>query len=694
MSAPARTAGPAGRPGGRPGGGGPPWMGGGAPTSKAEHTAATAKRLFGLLDRDRPVLLVVMLMAILSVGFQVAGPRLLGKATDIIFEGVISQQLGRQMPAGTTQEQAVAALRAGGQDRIADMVAALPNLVLGQGIDMGALWNALFVVIGIYALATLFTWLQAYLMAGVTQRAVHRLREQVDLKLGRLPLKYFDTTPRGDLLSRVTNDIDNINTGLQQSLTQVITSVATVLGILGMMLWISPLLALIAVITVPLSFIVTILVARRSGPQFAEQWKWTGTLNGHVEEMFSGHDLVAVYGQREKSLQTFSEANEKVYSSSLKAQFISGVIMPATNVIGNLGYVAIAVVGAIRITSGQMSLGDVQAFIQYSRQFTMPITQLASQANMVQSALASAERVFDLLDAEEESPDPAPVPQLAGRAEGHVEFDDISFGYSPDKPLITGLTLEAMPGQTVAIVGPTGAGKTTLVNLLMRFYELDGGAIRLDGVNIADLPREQLRRNMGIVLQDTWLFAGSVADNILYGAPPGSVDRDRMLAAAEAAHVDHVVRTMPDGYDTELDDDASNLSSGEKQLLTIARAFLADPAILILDEATSSVDTRTEVLVQEAMNRLRAGRTSFVIAHRLSTIRGADVILVMEDGDVVERGTHEQLLAAGGAYARLYQSQFSEPIIEEEPATPVPGIPLPGPAAAGASERVSETSGE
>jgi ATP-binding cassette subfamily B protein len=607
---------------------GPPFMRGGPaamgmPVAKPKNPRRAVARILDLLRPDRRLLALVVALAMVSVAFAVAGPKLLGNATDVIFTGVVS----RQLPAGTTQEQAIAGLRASGRDRLADMVAAL-DLVPGAGIDLGALMTALMVVVAVYLLAALFGWLQAYLMAGVTQRAVFLLREQVDVKLGRLPLRYFDSHPRGDLLSRVTNDIDNVNTSLQQALTQAITSLATVIGILAVMIWISPLLALVAVITVPASIAVTVLVARRSRPQFAEQWRWTGTLNGHVEEMFSGHDLVSVYGRRPQAQATFDEANEKVYAASVKAQFISGVIMPATMVIGNFGYVAIAVIGALRISSGQMTLGSVQAFIQYSRQFTMPISQLAGLANLVQSGIASAERIFELLDEGEEEPDPPSA--VRPRSRGHVEFDRISFGYSPVAPLIEDLSLEARPGQTVAIVGPTGAGKTTLVNLLMRFYELDGGTIRLDGIDVASMSREDLRRNIGMVLQDTWLFGGTIADNIRYGAV--------------------------------LDDEASNLSSGEKQLLTIARAFLADPAILVLDEATSSVDTRTEVLVQEAMNRLRAGRTSFVIAHRLSTIRGADVILVMDRGRVVERGSHEELLAARGVYHELYTSQFAEPV--------------------------------
>ncbi|MBL8930071.1 MAG: ABC transporter ATP-binding protein [Kineosporiaceae bacterium] len=659
-----------------------------APPAKPKDARRAFGRLLGLLEPDRPKVVVVVILALASVAFSVAGPRLLGKATDVVFRGVA----GRQLPAGLTQDDAVAGLRARGEDRMADMIAGIDGLVPGQGVDLGALTRALLVVVAVYLLAALFGWAQAYIMAGVTQRAIFLLREQVDLKLGRLPLRYFDSHARGDVLSRVTNDIDNISTTLQQSLTQAITSVTTVLGILGIMIWISPLLALVALVTVPLTVIVTIIVAKRSRPQFAAQWMWTGKLNGHVEEMFSGHELVAVYGRRAQAVSTFEASNQTVYEASLRAQFVSGIIMPASNVIANLGYVGIAVIGALRIASGSMSLGDVQAFIQYSRQFSMPIGQLAGMANVVQSGIASAERVFELLDEPEESAEPPAPVRTPARSRGHVVFDRIAFGYSPDVPLITDLSLEAEPGQTVAIVGPTGAGKTTLVNLLMRFYELDGGAIRLDGVDIRELRREDLRRNFGMVLQDAWLFGGTIADNIRYGdtreqvtagggagtgggdgtgagrgaggggAANGRVPVDDALRrAAEAAHVDHLVRTLPDGYDTVLDDEASNLSSGEKQLLTIARAFLADPPILILDEATSSVDTRTEVLVQQAMARLRVGRTSFVIAHRLSTIRGADVILVMDRGAVVERGTHEELLAAGGVYHDLYVSQFTAP---------------------------------
>jgi len=657
MSAATRpAAAPAGP--GRPGGGGPAFGPGrhmaamGAPAEKPADFGGSLRRLLRRLRPERVTIGAVIGLALVSVGFSVAGPKLLGNATNVLFEGVV----GKRLPAGISQADAVERLRAQGETTQADMLAAM-HVVPGTGVDFDRLGSALLWVVGVYVLSSLFAWGQQYLMAGVTQRIVFALREEVDHKLGRLPLRYFDSHARGDLLSRVTNDIDNINTTLQQSLTQSITSVAMVLGVLGLMLWISPLLALIALVTVPLSIVVTMVIAKRSQPQFAQQWKWTGVLNGHVEEMYSGHNLVKVYGRQAEAERIFDEANEEVYRASFRAQFISGIIMPAMNFIGNLGYVGIAVLGGFRVASGQITLGDVQAFIQYSRQFTMPITQLASVANLVQSGVASAERIFAVLDeAEEEAETTEPV--HLDDVEGHVVFDRISFRYEPDKPLIDDLSLEARPGQTVAIVGPTGAGKTTLVNLLMRFYELDGGRILLDGVDIRDLTRDELRRSFGMVLQDAWLFGGTIRANIAYGADDAT--QEQVLAAAEAAHVDHFVRVLPDGYDTVLDDEASNVSAGEKQLLTIARAFLADPPILILDEATSSVDTRTEVLIQQAMARLRAGRTSFVIAHRLSTIRGADTILVLDGGSVVEQGTHEELLARGGAYHTLYTSQFAQ----------------------------------
>ena len=637
-------------------GGGPGSLGMTLPAEKVRDFKGTFVRLLGLLRPDRLVITLVFFLAACSVLFAVLGPKLLGHATNIIFAGVVGQEL----PAGTTQDEAIAQLRAAGQTNQADMLA---SMTITDGVDFTALGQVIAVVTVVYFLSSVFSWLQYYLMAGVTQRTMYRLREDVDLKLGRLPLKYFDNHSRGDLLSRVTNDIDNISTTLQQTMTQAITSVLTVIGVLAMMIIISPLLALISVLTVGLSFAVTFLVAKQSQKQFTQQWKWTGTLNGHVEEMFSGHEIVKVFGHQAKARKTFDESNEKMYLSSFRAQFISGIIQPAMQFIANLNYVAIAVVGGVRVATGQMSLGDVQAFIQYSRQFTMPITQLASITNLLQSGLASTERVFELLDEPEESPDPTD-PVSLGRATGAIELRNVSFRYEAAKPLIEDLSLTVAPGQAIAIVGPTGAGKTTLVNLLMRFYDIDAGTIRLDGVNVQDLTRDELRRVFGMVLQDTWLFKGTIAENIAYGAGPKQLARgladDEVRAAARAAHADHFIRTLPDGYDTVLDEAASNVSAGEKQLLTIARAFLADPAVLILDEATSSVDTRTEVLIQQAMADLRQGRTSFVIAHRLSTIRDADVILVMEDGQIVEQGNHDELIAARGPYYDLYMSQFTQ----------------------------------
>jgi ATP-binding cassette, subfamily B, multidrug efflux pump len=631
----------------------------GMPVEKAADVRATTRRVLARLAPERARIVLVVGLAVLSVGFTVAGPKLLGNATNVLFNGVV----GARLPAGLTKEQVVAGLRARGDSTQADLVNSL-DVVPGQGVDFDQLARALAVVAVVYLLASLFAWAQGYLMAGVTQRVIYRLRADVDRKIGRLPLTYLDQHARGDLLSRVTNDIDNINTTLQQTLTQSITSLITVVGVLAMMLWISPLLALVSLITVPVSIVGTLLIARRAQPHFAAQWRWTGRLNGHVEEMFSGHDVVKVYGQQARAESVFDEANEELYRSSFKAQFVSGIVMPAMTFIGNLSYVAIAVLGGLQVATGQISIGDVQAFIQYSRQFTMPITQLAGLANLVQSGIASAERVFAVLDEAEEEPDPA-EPARLDRVSGHVEFEHISFRYEPGTPLIEDLSLDARPGQTVAIVGPTGAGKTTLVNLLLRFYELDGGRITLDGVDVRRLRREDLRRSFGMVLQDAWLFGGTIRDNIAYGAA-GATD-EQVRRAAEAAEVDHFVRTLPDGYDTVLEDDASNVSAGQRQLITIARAFLADPPVLVLDEATSSVDTRTEVLIQQAMTRLRAGRTGFVIAHRLSTVRGADLILVMERGAVVESGTHAELLARGGAYHALYTSQFAGAAAASEP---------------------------
>ncbi|HEY4228192.1 MAG TPA: ABC transporter ATP-binding protein [Candidatus Limnocylindrales bacterium] len=626
------------------------------PVQKPMNFRASFRRLVDRLAPERPLVLLVIALAIISVAFAVIGPKILGNATNDIFNGVISQQL----PAGVTKDQVVAGLRAKGQNQFADMVAAM-DLHPGQGIDFGALAGILTILIGIYLLSSIFSWGQAWIMAGVTQRVVRRLRTDVDEKLGRLPLKYFDSHPRGDVLSRVTNDIDNIGQSLQQSLTQLITSVLTIVGVLILMLTISPILAVISILSVPLSVFITILIARRSQKRFTAQWASTGNLNAHVEEMHTGHAIVKVFGRQQEAIEKFDRENGILYEASYQAQFISGTIQPALTFVSNLNYVAIAVIGGLRVASGQMTLGDVIAFIQYSRQFTFPIIQTASIANVLQSAVASAERIFELLDEPEEIADPV-APKVLTHKRGAVAFDHVAFRYEPDKPLIDDLSLVADAGDTIAIVGPTGAGKTTLVNLLMRFYEIDHGTITVDGIDTRELTRDDLRRTFGMVLQDTWLFHGTIAENIGYGRD-GATEAE-IEAAAEAAHVDHFVRTLPDGYKTVIDDDATNLSAGEKQLLTIARAFLADPTVLILDEATSSVDTRTEVLIQRAMAKLMKGRTSFVIAHRLSTIRDADTILVMNKGDIVEQGSHAQLIAKGGFYADLYESQFTEAISE------------------------------
>ncbi|HEY8870388.1 MAG TPA: ABC transporter ATP-binding protein [Candidatus Limnocylindrales bacterium] len=627
------------------------------PVAKPKNFRDGFLRLLRRLRPESPLVILVVALAVISVTLAVIGPKILGNATNDIFQGLISKQL----PAGVTKEQAVAALRARGQNQLADMLSAM-TLTPGVGVDFGALGQTLLFLVGIYVLSSIFSWGQAWIMAGVTQRTVYRLRQDVDHKLARLPLKYFDSHPRGDTLSRVTNDIDNIGQTLQQSLTQLITSLLTVVGVLILMLTISPILAAISLLAVPASIVVTILIAGRSQKQFMAQWASTGALNGHVEEMHTGHSIVKVFGRQQEAIEAFDAENDRLYDASYRAQFISGIIQPAMNFIANLNYVAIAVIGGLRVASGQLSLGDVIAFIQYSRQFTFPIVQTASIANVLQSAVASAERVFELLDEPEEVPDPV-RPRILSKPRGAVAFEDVSFRYEPDKPLIEHLDLVADAGETVAIVGPTGAGKTTLVNLLMRFYELDGGRITIDDIDTRELTRDNLRRTFGMVLQDTWLFHGTIRENIAYGREDAT--EAEIIEAAEAAHVDHFVRTLPDGYDSVIDDDATNLSAGEKQLLTIARAFLANPPILILDEATSSVDTRTEVLIQRAMQRLMKGRTTFVIAHRLSTIRDAGTILVMDHGSIIEQGTHEELLTRRGFYYELYNSQFVEPLVAE-----------------------------
>ncbi|HET6309965.1 MAG TPA: ABC transporter ATP-binding protein [Candidatus Nitrosotalea sp.] len=641
---------PAPRPPARGPFGGGPWGGGGMPAEKPMTFGPSVRRLIKRLSPERLKVLAVIGLGVTSVAFLVIGPKIIGLATDIIFTGVI----GKRLPAGITGEQAIATLRAAGNNNLADLIARM-HVVPGQGIDFGALASVLMLAVGLYIASSVFSWMQGYLLNDLVQRTVFQLRQDVEDKLNRLPLQFFDKQPRGELLSRVTNDIDNTAQSLQQTLSQLLSGVLTVIGVLAMMFVVSPLLAVIALVSVPISVVVATQVGKRSQKLFVAQWRQTGALNGHIEEAFTGHELVKVFGRRREVEEEFRKKNDELFKASFGAQFISGLIMPSMMFVGNLSYVAIAVIGGVRVATGAMTLGDVQAFIQYSRQFTQPLTQVASMANLLQSGVASAERVFELLDADEESADPA-NPVVPVTRQGRVEFEHVSFRYNPEQPLIEDLSLVAEPGHTVAIVGPTGAGKTTLVNLVMRFYELGSGRIALDGVDITKMRRQDLRSRIGMVLQDTWLFGGTIRDNIAYGNPRAT--DEQIHAAAEATFVDRFVHNLPLGYDTVIDEEGSNISAGEKQLITIARAFLADPSLLILDEATSSVDTRTEVLVQRAMAALRTDRTSFVIAHRLSTIRDADLILVMESGRIVERGTHDQLLAARGAYHRLYAAQF------------------------------------
>ncbi|KIQ16607.1 multidrug ABC transporter ATP-binding protein [Rhodococcus sp. MEB064] len=630
--------------------GGPP--GPGAPGTKAMTFGPSVKRLLRRLVPQRMLLSIVLVFAIASVVLTVLAPNILGRATNLIFDGIV----GRSLDPSLTKDQVVDGLRAAGDGTRADMVSSM-DVVPGRGVDFDAVGSVLMIVLALYLGSALLSWIQGYILNIALQRVIKRLRTDVETKIHRLPLRYFDSHKRGDVLSRVTNDIDNVSQSLQQTLSQLIVSVLTVLGILGMMLWISPLLALVAILTVPLSIVVTTVIAKRSQPHFIAQWKQTGSLNAQVEEAYTGHELVKAYGRQRETARVFHESNEELYQASFRAQFISGIVMPAIMFLGNLNYVAIAVVGGLRVASGTLSLGEVQAFIQYSRQFTQPLTQIGSMVNLLQSGVASAERIFEILDAEEEGADPIEPVEPTTRS-GRVEFADVSFRYEPERPLIDGLSFVAEPGQMVAIVGPTGAGKTTLVNLVMRFYDIDSGSITLDGVDTRDMTRATLRSRTGMVLQDTWLFGGTIRDNIAYGNSDAT--EESIMEAAQVSYVDRFVHSLPNGYDTVIDEEGSNVSAGEKQLITIARAFLADPAVLILDEATSSVDTRTELLVQKATAALRSDRTSFVIAHRLSTIRDADLILVMENGSIVEKGTHDELIAARGAYHRLSASGLQE----------------------------------
>ena len=598
-----------------------------AGNQKAKDFKGTLVRLSKYLKPYRVGLVVVAIAAITSVIFSIISPKIMAKITDELIRPILELVGGNPTPSP---------------------------------IDFSYIWNIVVILIALYVLSAAFSYLQQFIMAGVSQKVVYDLRRDIDEKLARLPLKFFDSHTHGELLSRFTNDVDNISATLQQSITQVITSVTTVVGVLIMMLTISPILTLISIIVIPLSGILMMMVVKRSQKYFIGQQKKLGELNGHIEEMYTGHNVVKAFGHEKKAINEFDEVNEGLYDVGWRAQFLSGLVMPIINFIGNLGYVLVAVVGGVLVTKGRITVGDIQAFIQYNRQFTQPIAQVAQISNIIQSTVASAERVFELLDEEEVIPEP--VNPVKAKADcGAVEFEHVKFGYREDRILINDMNIKAKPGQMVAIVGPTGAGKTTLVNLLLRFYELNGGRILVDDVDITEMNRADLRKKFGMVLQDTWLFNGTIRDNIAYGKK--NATEEEIIAAAKAAHADHFIRVLPEGYDTILNEEVSNISQGQKQLLTIARALLADPEIMILDEATSSVDTRTELQIQNAMKTLMKGRTSFVIAHRLSTIREADVILVMKDGDVIETGNHETLMAQNGFYADLYNSQFNQ---EEE----------------------------
>ncbi|WP_291527434.1 ABC transporter ATP-binding protein [Bifidobacterium sp. UBA744] len=615
----------------------------------------TMRRLVAYVVRDRIRTAVVLVAATLATMTMVLGPKIMGQATNVLFEGVISKML----PAGMTKEQAITMMKTNGMGSMVDMVSTM-DIHPGSGVDFPKVAMILGITACVFVCTVLLRWLQGWTMTRLVTNAVYRMRRQIEEKIDRLPLNYFDRVPRGEIMSRTTNDVDNIGQTLQQVLGEFVFAVFSIIGTIIMMLTISPLLTLVSLIVVPLMVLCAYAIIRKSQPYFFRQWSATGAVNSQVEEMFTGHLVIRAFGQERNATEEFNRRNRDLYDSSFKAQFLAELNQPVAMFFSNLNFVVVVVVGGLKVLSGTMSLGDLQAFSQYSRQLSQPIGELSSMATMLQSSLASAERIFEFLDAEEEEPDAengADVEDMRGL----VKFDHVKFSYDPADPLIEDLSLTAEPGQTVAIVGPTGAGKTTLVNLLMRFYEIQGGTITIDGVDTRTMSRHDLRSHFGMVLQDTWLFDGTIRDNLLYGVREGrQLSDDRMIAGARATHVDEFVRRLPRGYDTELRDESSELSQGERQLMTICRAFLSDPDILILDEATSSVDTRTEVLVQQAMNQLRKGRTSFVIAHRLSTIRDADLILVVNHGTIVEQGTHDELLARNGAYADLYNSQFSQ----------------------------------
>jgi ATP-binding cassette subfamily B multidrug efflux pump len=641
----------------------------GRPVEKAKDFKGTFFRLLKYLKPQRVKLMVVFIFAILSTVFSILGPKIMGQATTKLFEGIMSKMaLGKLL----AQKDVLSELAAHPQtatpkvvEGLAEVKAGIAKIMSLNGgkIDFPYIERIILILIGLYLISAVFSYIQQYVMAGVAQKTVYNMRKDVDDKLSRLPLKFFDARTHGEILSRVTNDVDNIANTLQQSITQLITSIVTIFGVVIMMLTISPLLTLIVILTLPLYVIVTTNIAKRSQKHFVAQQKSLGELNGHVEEMFTGHKIVKAFGHEKESKETFKGINDRLYNAGWKAQFISGIIMPLMRFVSNLGYVVISVVGGIFVTKGFINIGDIQAFIQYSRQFTMPIVQTANIANIIQSTIASAERVFELLDEFEETPDSLDA-KIIDFPKGIVKFEHVDFSYNDEESLINDMNINVKQGNTIAIVGPTGAGKTTLVNLLMRFYEINEGKITIDGIDIRDLKRGNLRNLFGMVLQDTWLFNGTIMENIAYGRE--GAREEEVINAAKAAHAHHFIKTLPDGYNTILNEEASNISQGQKQLLTIARAILADPAILILDEATSSVDTRTEVLIQKAMAKLMEGRTSFVIAHRLSTIRDAELILVMNKGSIIEMGNHQELLAKEGFYADLYNSQFTGANLDQE----------------------------